>query len=201
MPSFYKWDGKALVETKHHKYAAINDSQNSHSPINKQTLSSAKGTILTDVNNKHGSGDEDVPFWIEDDKDNMGTFDSNGVFHLGSAMLPHGNAEFEEKNDIFSSSTIFQGGEHRRAVSHPNSFLNRSSFAPPPSTPTSTSTSTHQLHHWLYKDPTGKVQGPFTAFEMQEWFDAGYFNHSLKIKRDDPLVLLFNKKTRGYCLH
>ena len=36
---------------------------------------------------------------------------------------------------------------------------------------------------WLYKDPQGEVQGPFSDFEMNEWFEAGYFPANLLVKR------------------
>ncbi|XP_054709856.1 GRB10-interacting GYF protein 2-like [Uloborus diversus] len=37
---------------------------------------------------------------------------------------------------------------------------------------------------WFYEDPQGKVQGPFTSPEMLEWFSAGYFTMSLKVRRE-----------------
>eukprot|EP01117_Protostelium_nocturnum_P005562 TRINITY_DN2011_c0_g1_i1.p1 TRINITY_DN2011_c0_g1~~TRINITY_DN2011_c0_g1_i1.p1 ORF type:complete len:1119 (+),score=538.31 TRINITY_DN2011_c0_g1_i1:68-3424(+) len=36
---------------------------------------------------------------------------------------------------------------------------------------------------WVYKDPQGAVQGPFTSEEMNGWFEDGYFNPSLLVKR------------------
>ncbi|KAK3583774.1 hypothetical protein CHS0354_022810 [Potamilus streckersoni] len=36
---------------------------------------------------------------------------------------------------------------------------------------------------WLYRDPQGDLQGPFTASEMAEWFSAGYFTMNLLVKR------------------
>ncbi|XP_049300953.1 GIGYF family protein Gyf [Anopheles funestus] len=54
-----------------------------------------------------------------------------------------------------------------------------------------------QLHHlmgppapprgsdiWYYCDPQGKVQGPFQAAEMTEWYRAGYFDESLSVRRE-----------------
>jgi hypothetical protein len=41
---------------------------------------------------------------------------------------------------------------------------------------------------WVYKDPHGNVQGPFTGLEMHEWYRGGYFHSTLEVKReDDPL--------------
>jgi hypothetical protein len=42
---------------------------------------------------------------------------------------------------------------------------------------------TNQDNMWLYKDPQGEIQGPFSDHEMHEWFEAGYFTPSLLVKR------------------
>lgn len=36
---------------------------------------------------------------------------------------------------------------------------------------------------WYYRDPQSKVQGPFTANEMTEWYRAGYFDENLYVRR------------------
>ncbi|KAK7694174.1 hypothetical protein QCA50_001354 [Cerrena zonata] len=36
---------------------------------------------------------------------------------------------------------------------------------------------------WSYLDPQGQIQGPFRADVMQKWFDEGYFNISLMMRR------------------
>ncbi|POW08662.1 hypothetical protein PSTT_07407, partial [Puccinia striiformis] len=36
---------------------------------------------------------------------------------------------------------------------------------------------------WQYRDPSGTVQGPFTAFQMQEWYNATFFRDDLLVKR------------------
>ncbi|KAI8884682.1 hypothetical protein K501DRAFT_284731 [Backusella circina FSU 941] len=51
---------------------------------------------------------------------------------------------------------------------------------------------------WFYRDPSGQVQGPFEATEMQDWFVAGFFSNSLMVRRDDetvfePLAMLIKK--------
>jgi GYF domain len=38
---------------------------------------------------------------------------------------------------------------------------------------------------WVYKDPQGNIQGPFTGLEMHEWYRGGYFHVNLEVKRDD----------------
>lgn len=40
---------------------------------------------------------------------------------------------------------------------------------------------------WLYRDPQGDTQGPFTNTEMNGWYEAGYFGPDLMVKREqDP---------------
>ncbi|CAN7986300.1 unnamed protein product [Ixodes hexagonus] len=39
------------------------------------------------------------------------------------------------------------------------------------------------FYRWLYKDPQGDIQGPFSSSEMMEWFQAGYFTMDLMVKR------------------
>lgn len=51
---------------------------------------------------------------------------------------------------------------------------------------------------WFYRDPSGQVQGPFTAQEMQDWYKAGFFIPTLMLRRDDethfePLMVLTQK--------
>ncbi|KAI8118474.1 GIGYF family protein [Lucilia cuprina] len=51
---------------------------------------------------------------------------------------------------------------------------------PPPPHPMTSSAPTDL---WLYRDPQAKVQGPFSALEMTEWYRAGYFNENLYVRR------------------
>jgi PERQ amino acid-rich with GYF domain-containing protein len=41
---------------------------------------------------------------------------------------------------------------------------------------------------WVYKDPHGNVQGPFTGLEMHEWYRGGYFHSTLDVKREDDIA-------------
>ena len=36
---------------------------------------------------------------------------------------------------------------------------------------------------WLYRDPSGHIQGPFSPTDMQEWMNLGFFTDDLSIKR------------------
>lgn len=38
---------------------------------------------------------------------------------------------------------------------------------------------------WLYRDPSGQVQGPFAAVAMQDWYRQSYFTDDLLVKRQE----------------
>lgn len=47
---------------------------------------------------------------------------------------------------------------------------------------------------WLYRDPAGKVQGPFSMTQLRKWSNTGYFPKDLRIwrnaeKQDDSILL------------
>ncbi|KAL4920183.1 hypothetical protein BDW62DRAFT_177829 [Aspergillus aurantiobrunneus] len=40
---------------------------------------------------------------------------------------------------------------------------------------------------WIYRDPQGNIQGPWTGLEMHDWFKAGFFSPDLQIRKlEDP---------------
>lgn len=40
---------------------------------------------------------------------------------------------------------------------------------------------------WIYRDPQGNIQGPWSGLEMHDWFKAGFFTADLQVKRlEDP---------------
>jgi PERQ amino acid-rich with GYF domain-containing protein len=41
---------------------------------------------------------------------------------------------------------------------------------------------------WVYKDPHGHIQGPFTGLEMHEWYRGGYFHSTLEVRREDDHI-------------
>ncbi|KAL1455521.1 hypothetical protein WDU94_009610 [Cyamophila willieti] len=49
--------------------------------------------------------------------------------------------------------------------------------------PTSNGIDSNIKDKWLYKDPQGSVQGPFTSAEMAEWYRSGYFRSNLLVRR------------------
>ncbi|PSK36193.1 GYF domain-containing protein mpd2 [Elsinoe australis] len=40
---------------------------------------------------------------------------------------------------------------------------------------------------WIYRDPSGNTQGPWTGLEMHDWYKAGFFSPELLVKKaEDP---------------
>jgi len=39
------------------------------------------------------------------------------------------------------------------------------------------------MQDWIYRDPQGEIQGPFSSEEMLQWFKAGYFTMGLLVRR------------------
>lgn len=56
----------------------------------------------------------------------------------------------------------------------------------------------NETSNWLYKDPTDTIQGPFTSFDMHEWYRLGYFVGDLLVRREEestfePLAILISR--------
>ncbi|KAF9104960.1 hypothetical protein BGX29_000934 [Mortierella sp. GBA35] len=55
-----------------------------------------------------------------------------------------------------------------------------------------------ELSKWLYRDPSGSIQGPFPSEDMHEWYKGGFFSMDLLVKREqdanfEPLGALIRK--------
>ncbi|CAO1618658.1 unnamed protein product [Parajaminaea phylloscopi] len=42
-----------------------------------------------------------------------------------------------------------------------------------------------ETQQWLYRDPTGQVQGPFAASLMQSWYEGNYFTDDLMVRPEE----------------
>ncbi|KAH8705162.1 hypothetical protein BGW36DRAFT_366987 [Talaromyces proteolyticus] len=40
---------------------------------------------------------------------------------------------------------------------------------------------------WIYRDPQGNIQGPWSGLEMHDWFKAGFFTAELQVKKLEDL--------------
>lgn len=46
------------------------------------------------------------------------------------------------------------------------------------------------MSKWLYKDPQGEIQGPFSSSDMKKWYETGYFTMDLMVRRACDVVFL-----------
>ncbi|KAL2686343.1 hypothetical protein IWX47DRAFT_861574 [Phyllosticta citricarpa] len=40
---------------------------------------------------------------------------------------------------------------------------------------------------WVYRDPQGQIQGPWSGLEMHDWYKAGFFSPDLLVKKQEDL--------------
>ncbi|CAN1745593.1 Zinc finger CCCH domain-containing protein 19 [Linum perenne] len=103
----------------------------------------------------------------------------------------------EKANDSFRD----QGRDNQRST-HPAvakdsipKAAQEISPAPPSTTSTQPASKVDETQkNWHYKDPAGKVQGPFSIVQLRKWSNAGYFPANLRIwrateKADDSILL------------
>ncbi|KAF9195350.1 hypothetical protein BGZ50_004726 [Haplosporangium sp. Z 11] len=101
--------------------------------------------------------------------------------------------QHDNAGDNFHFSSALLGGTAVGSIStHEDDFSPFSADKPPLATaahaaePPLESLPT-ELSKWLYRDPSGSIQGPFSSEDMQEWFNGGFFTADLLVKREqDP---------------
>ncbi|KAG0264753.1 hypothetical protein BG011_006183 [Mortierella polycephala] len=101
--------------------------------------------------------------------------------------------QHDNAGDNFHFSSALLGGSAVGSIStHEDEFSPFSADKPPLATaahagdPPLESLPT-ELSKWLYRDPSGSIQGPFSSEDMQEWFNGGFFTADLLVKREqDP---------------
>ena len=106
--------------------------------------------------------------------------------------------------DLFTSSQsvsspgLFTASEHGQPLANApqnHSFVSSTQAAPftpdqpatgPPQSQARTMVMPDRMR-WVYMDPQGQQQGPFTGLEMNEWYKANYFTQDLRVRKvEDP---------------
>ncbi|KAI8997380.1 hypothetical protein BDB01DRAFT_34211 [Pilobolus umbonatus] len=95
----------------------------------------------------------------------------------------------------FNHNGLFQGENDTFKPVSKFAELSSSTFA---NGSTASSAKKPEEFKWYYRDPSGQVQGPFEAQEMQDWYKAGFFTPTLMLRREDeaafePLMVLIRK--------
>lgn len=118
----------------------------------------------------------------------FGTFDENGMFRAGGSAADLNTMGALE--DFASSSAAFEGFMQTRPH-HMNAPVAVAPVVPPvPAAPLSPPVAIPHITpdtQWLYRDPSGQIQGPFPSHRMIEWYNGKYFPENLPLRREqDP---------------
>jgi hypothetical protein len=131
--------------------------------------------------------------WATPSQDTMGasdfgSFDENGIFKAGGGSL--GALE-----DFTAASATFDGfmqGRPSQQTQPPAQAQTQQQQLPIEVT-SSQPTSSIAIPlitadtQWLYRDPSGQIQGPFPSHRMIEWYNGKYFPENLPLRREqDP---------------
>ncbi|KAK7415135.1 kinesin-like protein [Neonectria punicea] len=114
-------------------------------------------------------------------RSNRGVFEE--LFPSSSAGQSHG---------VFSTA---EPGHPSATATAPGSFTPVGGSLPFGGTPGGAEPPSSQIRQmvmpdrmrWVYLDPQGQVQGPFTGLEMNDWYKANFFTPDLRVKKvEDP---------------
>lgn len=116
--------------------------------------------------------------------------------HSGSHSLLNGASNTEAFT--FAGNSISGSLDMKPVREEPNFAPFGSSHAPGFNSGPAYDPKPAELSKWLYRDPSGNVQGPFASEEMHEWYKGGFFTMDLLVKREqdanfEPLGALIRK--------
>ncbi|UQC90095.1 GYF domain-containing protein [Colletotrichum lupini] len=109
----------------------------------------------------------------------------------GSPLRSGRGGVFEEMfpSDPTRTHSGFGGADHPGAagIGHPQAFTPGASTGGEfGSTPVRQMVMPDRMR-WVYLDPQGQVQGPFSGLEMNDWYKANFFTPDLRVKKvEDP---------------
>ncbi|KAJ2291218.1 kinesin-like protein [Coemansia sp. RSA 355] len=137
-------------------------------------------------------GDRDsASLWADQSivRDSVGSFGADGVFRMSG-----GDGEALQGASTYSSRTASPAVNTARAAATKSSPVSRSATAgdswawndlaaataPAVSQQRALAERAERIK-WVYRDPQGNTQGPFSTANMQEWCSAGYFPADLQV--------------------
>lgn len=187
-------DGKqSLVSAQpfnSNELVAISTGQFSHSRRPNQPSAQSRHRHSSREHTRYGDEEEQILWGAEPVSAAPGSFDANGQFVTEPVVV------MPPPKPVVSSTTAATAVAdlsddntgsriNRQGHSSKTSPLLKEESMPPgfgPVLPTVTATT-----NWVYRDPTGVIQGPFANARMHEWYQSGYFPDSLPLRREaDP---------------
>ncbi|KAI8883685.1 hypothetical protein K501DRAFT_333172, partial [Backusella circina FSU 941] len=138
------------------------------------------------IDNENNASSSDLPLWAGVNQGDIGSFDTNGVYHLTGEdpTLDEPLEPLEQSNPL---STDILLGELKPTFSRPPPPSQHQVFMPFEQQQQQQQQQQKESDQWLYRDPSGHIQGPFSSQDMQEWYQSGYFDISLMVKKQDTL--------------
>ncbi|KAL9095225.1 MAG: hypothetical protein Q9165_002481 [Trypethelium subeluteriae] len=134
--------------------------------------------------------DSDSPFHAA-----RGAFDEILGSASGEAVAkPHGQpqpqAGIPGTSSVMGASTSFNQGPQQRPPQQPEIRQSQgpasSASSQPPPAQQRTMVMPDRMR-WIYRDPQGNTQGPWSGLEMHDWYKAGFFSPELLVKKyEDP---------------
>lgn len=133
--------------------------------------------------NERDSGNERVPL-------GFGAFGDVGR----TTESPFTNQGFDQAHDQAqpgdNQQAQFGGPEQPMQQQDPSQpqvqFQGSSASSQPPAPQQRTMVMPDRMR-WIYKDPQGQTQGPWTGLEMHDWYKAGFFSPELLVKKYEDL--------------
>ncbi|KAL6517350.1 hypothetical protein OROMI_033051 [Orobanche minor] len=166
-------------------------SRRGRGPISPGSDNSAKVSSKSWESSKYSSGGG-----FSSNASHVGEIVNESSWNLESDMVLEESSNSKKLN----SGTNFGSGERPpHSAPRPKSISDVASVATPQVSfsagPMETAIKIDESEKiWHYKDPTGKVQGPFTLVQLRKWNNTGYFPTDLRIwrateKQDNSILL------------
>jgi hypothetical protein len=111
----------------------------------------------------------------------FGTFDENGMFKTGGipSSIDGALEDFSSASAATDFESFMQTRPHHAPVPVQPAEIPSVPAAPVVAIPHITPDT-----QWLYRDPSGHIQGPFPSYRMLEWYNGKYFPENLPLRRE-----------------
>ncbi|OAL47481.1 hypothetical protein IQ07DRAFT_646419 [Pyrenochaeta sp. DS3sAY3a] len=121
----------------------------------------------------------------------------------GASSEDHNGAPFGQNSGAPQASTLATTSLSMAALNHTRTAqpstpgVNSPASSQPPAPQQRTMVMPDRMR-WIYRDPSGNTQGPFSGLEMHDWYKAGFFSPELLVKKQEepdyePLAQLIRR--------
>ncbi|KAF2456230.1 hypothetical protein BDY21DRAFT_386652 [Lineolata rhizophorae] len=115
----------------------------------------------------------------------QGSFSSNEPIHSPFSNQLSAAGPLPGSTVSSSQPGVGQRAMPQQSQSQPQQASSSASNQPPP--PQQRTMVMPDRMRWIYRDPQGNTQGPWSGLEMHDWYKAGFFSPELLVKKaEDP---------------